>query len=52
MVGDNLQTDIKFGLNCGVDTALVLSGVTDRNMLEKEEAIKPKYVFDSVVDLF
>ncbi|TNV76813.1 hypothetical protein FGO68_gene11959 [Halteria grandinella] len=26
MVGDNLQTDIKFGNNCGIDTLVVLSG--------------------------
>ena len=52
MMGDNLQTDIKFGLNCGIDTAVVLSGITDRDMLEEEDAPKPKYVFNSIVDLF
>lgn len=29
MVGDNLATDIQFGNSCGIDSCLVLSGVTN-----------------------
>lgn len=28
MIGDNLESDIKFGNTCGIDTLLVLSGST------------------------
>ena len=28
MIGDNLNTDIKFAEVCGIDSMLVLSGVT------------------------
>jgi ribonucleotide monophosphatase NagD (HAD superfamily) len=28
MIGDKIETDIKFGQNCGIDQALVMTGVT------------------------
>mmetsp|Transcript_5037 Transcript_5037/g.3477 ORF Transcript_5037/g.3477 Transcript_5037/m.3477 type:complete len:107 (+) Transcript_5037:613-933(+) len=37
MIGDNLETDIKFGNNCGIDSVLVLSGVT--NELKAEAVV-------------
>lgn len=33
MVGDNLSTDIEFGLNSGVRTLLVMGGVTKREQV-------------------
>jgi len=31
MVGDNLDTDIQFAYNCGIDSVLLFTGVTDIN---------------------
>lgn len=50
MVGDRLYTDIRTGLDNGITSILVLSGETDKKMLEKTEFI-PDYVFDSVKDI-
>mgnify|MGYP001028962478 CR=1 FL=1 len=49
MVGDRLSTDILMGNDLGLDTALVLTGVSSRAMLEGSEA-HPTYVLDSVAD--
>ncbi len=49
MVGDRLDTDITMGVRAGMDTALVLSGVTSREMLAETE-IRPTYVLESVAD--
>jgi 4-nitrophenyl phosphatase len=51
MVGDNLATDIQFGINSGIDTALVLSGITSRDALNNENSIKPTYVLDSIANI-
>ena len=45
MIGDNLETDISFGINSCIDTLLVFSGVTKEKQLEKNP-IKPKYIMD------
>jgi len=50
MVGDRLETDIAMGVAAGMKTALVLSGVTDRALLDESE-VRPDYVLESVAGL-
>jgi len=52
MVGDNLLTDIQFGINSGVRTLLVLGGVTKEEQVFGEHAssIKPDVVMNSFGD--
>lgn len=47
MVGDNYDTDILAGINAGMDTLLVHTGVTKKEHLEKYE-IQPTYVVDNL----
>ncbi|PCR90779.1 HAD-IIA family hydrolase [Natrinema ejinorense] len=47
VVGDRLNTDIALGSNAGMDTALVLTGVTDRADLAAAE-VEPDHVLDSL----
>jgi arabinose operon protein AraL len=47
MVGDRLATDIQMGLALGLDTALVLSGVTSRESLAASD-LHPTYVLNSI----
>ena len=51
MVGDSLGTDILLGINCGIDTALVLTGITTKEMLSKSSNSSPTYVLDSIADI-
>ena len=50
MVGDRMDTDVVAGITGGLETILVLSGVTTENMLNKFP-YQPKYVFESVADI-
>lgn len=50
MVGDRMDTDIIAGLQAGVETILVLTGVTDRDSLDKYP-YRPTHVLDSVADI-
>jgi len=50
MVGDRLDTDMAMGATAGLDTALVLTGVTDREKLTASE-VEPTWVLDSVAQI-
>ncbi|MDL2235921.1 HAD-IIA family hydrolase [Christensenellaceae bacterium OttesenSCG-928-L17] len=50
IVGDRMDTDIMAGVEAEIDTVLVLSGVTSREMLPKFP-YRPKYVLEGVGDI-
>ncbi len=47
IVGDIIESDIRAGKNAGIKTALVLSGVTTKEDVEKSE-LKPDYVYSDL----
>jgi 4-nitrophenyl phosphatase len=49
MVGDNYDTDILAGMNAGLDTLLVHTGVTTKEHL-KGYTNQPTFVVDSLAD--
>jgi 4-nitrophenyl phosphatase len=52
MVGDRLNTDIQFGIEGGMSTLLVLTGVTTESELHKpDQTIIPEYYIDSLGNL-
>lgn len=48
MVGDRIETDIRFAKDCGMKSALVLSGASGK---KDAGEIVPDYIFDSVAGL-
>ena len=50
MVGDRMDTDIISGVNSGMRTALVLTGVTKREEI-LQYPYQPTYVFESIADV-
>lgn len=50
MIGDRLETDIEAGLRAGVDTMLVLSGVSSEKDVA-ETGMKPTYIVSRLEDL-
>lgn len=50
MVGDRLYTDILFGINNGLQSVLVFTGETTREMFAAS-GIRPTYVLDGVRDI-
>ena len=49
-IGDRMDTDIIAGIECNVDTVLVLSGVTAKEDIDKFP-YRPKYILNGVGDL-
>jgi NagD protein len=50
MIGDRMDTDVISGLESGMSTVLVMSGVFDREMM-KSFAFRPSMVLDGVGDI-
>lgn len=51
LIGDDLDTDIRFGNICGFKTALVLTGDATKEEAEKAEGErKPSFIFGSIKD--
>jgi NagD protein len=50
MIGDRMDTDIVAGIEAGLETVLVLSGVTTREQVDRFP-FRPSRVVDSVADL-
>jgi len=50
LVGDRLETDMVMGKKAGMATALVLTGVTNLEMVRRSD-IRPDYVWESVAEI-
>ncbi len=50
IVGDRMDTDIIAGIESGIETVLVLSGVTNMETL-KQFPYRPKYIYNGVGDI-
>ena len=50
MIGDRMDTDIVSGMEAGLETVLVLTGVTTRPMIDRFP-FRPSRVVDSIADL-
>jgi NagD protein len=50
MIGDRMETDVVAGLEAGLQTILVLTGVSTRESAERHP-YRPSRIVDSVADL-
>ncbi|MPZ52748.1 MAG: HAD-IIA family hydrolase [Acidimicrobiia bacterium] len=51
MVGDNLHTDIKGGMEAGLETVLVMSGVTAGDAVVARSPYRPNHIVGSVAEI-
>lgn len=53
MIGDRLNTDMKFGREGGLDTLLVLTGIeTEENVLAQDNNVAPTYYANKLGDFY
>ena len=50
VIGDRMDTDIRWGMESEIDTLLVLSGITDLASIDNFP-YRPKYVLNGIIDL-
>lgn len=50
MVGDRIETDIRMGIEAGMHTALMLTGITRREQIEQSD-VQPEFVLEKLADL-
>ena len=50
VIGDRMDTDIVAGIEAGIDTVLVLSGVSNADTVEKF-AYRPRYIFEHLGEM-
>jgi NagD protein len=50
MIGDRMDTDIVTGIETGMETILVLTGVTRRDMVDNYP-FQPMHIVESVADI-
>ena len=51
MIGDRIYTDVACGVNAGIDTVLVFSGETTREMWAQSD-VKPTWAVDNIADIY
>jgi len=50
IIGDRMDTDIVAGIESEIDTCLVLSGITTRDIID-HFTYRPKYILNGIIDL-
>jgi NagD protein len=50
MIGDRMDTDVVAGIEAGLHTVLVLTGISDQSEIEKYP-FRPNEILNSVADL-